>query len=373
MPDASAAQPLPIRHVAVVGTGLIGGSWALGVKRFAPHVTVTASDRPDVLDVLAARGGCDRTEPDARVAVEQADLIVLATPLALLPDVLARVAPHVPAGALVTDAGSVKAAVGALGASLLPGRFVGGHPMAGSEHAGVAHASALLFQNAAYALCPSLASERHPLLPALVALIETLGARVLTLDARAHDRAAALVSHVPQLVAVVLAAEVGAASQDEPMTRLLAGGGFRDLTRIASSPYATWEGILVANRNAVAAALDGFVRHIGTIRQAVAADDREALRALFSDANAARAAVPDRRKGLVRAYPEVLLHAVDRPGFLAAVFSTLADAGLNVKDAELLLVREGTGGAFRLALASDADVIRALSVLAQAGFSAERR
>jgi prephenate dehydrogenase len=364
---------LPIRHVAIVGAGLIGGSWALGLKRHAPGVTVTASDRPDVLEVLRARGGCDHAEEDPAQAVAQADLVVLAPPLAALPHVLRTITPRVRPDALVTDAGSVKTAIGELGDAALPGQFVGGHPMAGSEHAGVAHASALLFENAAYALCPSPSSADHPRMRALVELIERLGARVLTLDAQAHDQAVAHVSHLPQLLAVALVNAVGAHAEHTPSARLLAAGGFRDLTRIASSPYATWEGILAANAGATGEALRAVRAEIDRLDGALARDDRSLLRSAFDSANRTRADVPDRRKGLLRAYPEVLLHATDRPGFLAEVFAALAGAGLNVKDVELLLVREGTGGSFRLAFDSDQSVAQALGVLGQAGFSAERR
>jgi prephenate dehydrogenase len=293
MPDPSDLQPLPVRHVAVVGTGLIGGSWALGLKRFAPHVRVTASDRPDVLAALTARGGCDDAEPDATLAVRNADLVVLATPLLHLPDVLRRIAPHVRPDALVTDAGSVKAGICALGAEVLSGRFVGGHPMAGSEHAGVAHASPTLFKHAAYPLCPP--ANLPPRYAALVRLIRALGAHVLELSPEAHDRAAALVSHVPQLAATALAGQLDDAAASDPAARLLAAGGFRDLTRIASSPYPTWEGILSANAPAIDAALGALIERLQRLRTLVQHDDRSALASAFEGAAAARASLPERQ------------------------------------------------------------------------------
>ncbi len=373
MPAHRPPTKLPIRHVAIIGTGLIGGSWALALKRHARDVIVTACDRAAVLAVLASRGGCDQAVTNPVEAVADADLIILAPPLALVGDLLRTIAPHVRPDALVTDVGSVKTAVGVLGDEVLPGRFVGGHPMAGSEHAGVAHASPLLFENAAYALCPTPESRAHRRFHALVDLIDTIGARVLSLDAQAHDQAAAHVSHVPQLLAVALTNAVGTHAQGEPMTRLLAGGGFRDMTRIASSPYATWEGILSANAPAIRDALRSVRAELDQLETALVADQTHTLKDAFDAANQTRHDVPNRRKGLLRAYPELLLHAVDRPGFLSEVFAALAGAELNVKDVELLLVREGTGGSFRLAFASDDEIERALSAMERAGFSAERK
>ncbi len=373
MSASARTTKLPIRHVAVVGTGLIGGSWALALKRHTRDIRVVACDRPAVLAVLTSRGGCDHSTSDLAEAVTDADLVILAPPLASLEDVLRQIAPHVRTDALVTDVGSVKTGIGELGDKVLPGQFVGGHPMAGSEFAGVAYASPLLFENAAYALCPSDASRAHRRFEALVDLIDAIGARVLSLDAQAHDLAAAHVSHVPQLLAVALTNAVGAHTRDEPMTRLLAGGGFRDLTRIASSPYGTWGGILAANTPAVRHALKSVRTQLDGLEAALASDERDALKTAFDAANQTRHDVPNRRKGLLRAYPELLLHAVDRPGFLAETFAALSTADLNVKDVELLLVREGTGGSFRLAFASDDEIGRALTALEDAGFSAERK
>lgn len=373
MPASAHTSKFPIRHVAIIGTGLIGGSWALALKRHAPDVQVTACDRPSVLAVLTSRGGCDHAVADPVEAVADADLVILAPPLAFLEQILRTIAPHVRRDALVTDVGSVKTGIGEVADELLPGRFVGGHPMAGSEFAGVTHASPLLFENAAYALCPTPASKKHRRFEALVDLIDTIGARALSLDARAHDLAAAHVSHVPQLLAIALTNAVGTHTRVEPMTRLLAGGGFRDMTRIASSPYGTWAGILAANTPAIRHALASVRAQLDQLEAALAADDTDALKADFDAANQTRHDVPNRRKGLLRAYPELLLHAVDRPGFLAEVFVALAQAELNVKDVELLLVREGTGGSFRLAFASDDEIGRALTALEDAGFSAERK
>ncbi len=362
---------MPIENVAIAGIGLIGGSLARAWRAARPDLALAAFDRPDVLRAARDAGVIDREAASLASLVAGADLVVLALPLDALLPAFAEMAPHLAPGALVTDVGSVKTAV-ARAARVLPGgQFVGGHPMAGAEKGGFAHADPFLFENAVYVLCPDGAGRAHPRYPDLVALVEATGARVLELDAHRHDAIAARVSHVPQLVATALAATTGAAALHDDALLALAAGGFRDMTRIAESPFAVWQGILAGNRAPVREALGALQATLAALADALDRGDSGALEAFFDAGAHTRRAVPVRSKGFLRPLHEIRLHALDRPGFLARATQVLFDAGLNVKDLELLKVREGTGGTFRLAFASPVEAEKAIAALAAAGLRAE--
>ncbi|NBB86823.1 MAG: prephenate dehydrogenase/arogenate dehydrogenase family protein [Bacteroidetes bacterium] len=356
-----------IQHVTIVGTGLIGGSLALAWQAALPDVQLTGFDTPEVLDAAHARGALDARAASLEAAVAEAELVVLATPLRAMLPLMNDMAPHLPEGVVVTDVGSVKRPVLAHAAEALPAHatFIGGHPMAGSENDGIDAADPLLFENATYVLCPPDDTEVPA---ALRTLIDATGARIRLMDAPTHDRVAATVSHLPQLVAVALAQYAGERHATDGATLDLAAGGFRDLTRIASSPFDLWRDILTANEGPVLDALGGFAATIQTLRNRLIAEDHEALAAIFDDAHEARATIPARGKGFLEPLADVYVRAQDRPGELVTLTTALADAGLNIKEIELLRVREGTDGTFRLSFSDLPTAEEAAAVLEDAGF-----
>ena len=367
-----AASPVPdtSRRVAVIGTGLIGGSLALALRDRQPHVEVVAFDRDaDQLSLAIERAAVTSGAASPADAAAEADLVVLAVPTGAMRATLAEIAPALRPGALVTDVASVKGPVADAASELLPESvtFVGGHPMAGAERGGMAHADALLFENAVYVLTPVDDAEIDP---RAVWLARATGARPVVMAPGRHDAVVAAVSHLPQLAAVALvrlAAEVG----EDALA--LAAGGFRDMTRIASSPFGMWGDILGANRDAVLAMLETYTDGLGALHDAVRSGDLGSLEVAFEHSAATRSAIPSHAKGFLTPLAEVTLWAEDRVGFLAAVTGALAEARLNIKDMELLRVRENEGGAFRLAFADGPAADAAIRVLRNLGLRAERR
>lgn len=364
-------------RIAILGTGLIGGSLGLAWKQRRADCTIVGHDRPEVLNAAADRGAIDAKAADPVTAVEDADLVVLATPLSATLRLLDQIADHVKAGALVTDVASVKTPVLEQAQEVLSPEtpFIGGHPMAGSEEQGIAHASPILFENAAYVLCPSSdigpkqLEEQHP---DVLALITATGARPMLMDARRHDRIAGAVSHLPQLLAVALVNTVADVSESDEQALQLAAGGFRDMTRIASSPFSMWRDILIGNQGPVLDMLGHFTRRLQSMRNRLIEEDLDALDEAFESAHATRRAIPTDSKGFLHPLADVYVAANDRPGVLADMTTALTNADLNIKDIELLKFREGTGGTFRLGFEQDADAAVAVDVLAGAGFRAHR-
>jgi prephenate dehydrogenase len=238
----------PFGHVAVLGTGLVGGSFALAVRRAFPEVHVSAWDRPEVLARARERGAIDDGSTDLAAVCREADLVYVALPVEQAIRRLPETAAAVSAAALVTDAASTKAAVcaAALRAFAPPKLFLGGHPIAGRERGGIEHASADLFRDAPYVLVgtPDNPDDR---VRCLAKVIETIGARPVWLDAAEHDRLFAFLSHLPQLASVALAETVldGAAES----AASLAGPGLGDSLRLAGSPYDLWAEICRTSPN----------------------------------------------------------------------------------------------------------------------------
>jgi prephenate dehydrogenase len=262
------------RRVAIIGTGLIGGSFALALRKRAAHTTVIGWDKEHVLRQAYERGVIHEGFGELALAVAGADLIYMALPVGhtieLLPEVARLAAPH----ALVTDASSTKRSVCGVAAECFRpegARFLGGHPMAGKEISGIAAADAELFRGSKYALIGIPPGENtggsdDPRIAEFVTLIKKLGAEPVWLDAEAHDRAAAIVSHLPQLLAVALAGVVRNQTDETGLPVTLAGRGLRDALRLAGSPYSVWRDIILTNSDNLDRAIEQLIQALEQLR-----------------------------------------------------------------------------------------------------------
>jgi prephenate dehydrogenase len=261
-------------RVAIVGTGLIGGSFALALRKYFPDSVVVGWDKPQVLRHALERGAIHEGIPDLSLAVAGTDLIYVALPVGHTIELLPEIARLAPANALVTDACSTKRSVCTVAAESFHERgahFLGGHPMAGKEISGIAAADANLFRGSKYALIRAstrekTAEERERRVAGFVALIEKLGAEPVWLEAEAHDRAAAVVSHLPQLLAVALAGVVRSQTDETGLPVTLAGRGLRDALRLAGSPYSVWRDIILTNSDNLERVLDQMIQALEQVR-----------------------------------------------------------------------------------------------------------
>jgi prephenate dehydrogenase len=263
----------PFRRAAILGTGLIGGSFALALRKHSPESVIAGWDKEHILRHARERGAIHEGSVDLPRAIAGADLVFLALPVGLTIEVLPEVARCASPEALVTDASSTKRAVCAAAAQCFAGgaRFLGGHPMAGKEISGIAAADAELFCGAKYALIRQQGDTgnvamRDTRVETFIALIKTLGAEPVWLSAEAHDRAAAIVSHLPQLLAVALAGVVRGQTDETGLPVMLAGRGLRDALRLAGSPYSVWRDIILTNSDNLDRALDQLIQALEQLR-----------------------------------------------------------------------------------------------------------
>ncbi|HKI55567.1 MAG TPA: prephenate dehydrogenase/arogenate dehydrogenase family protein [Trueperaceae bacterium] len=360
-------RPAPLfGTIVIAGVGLIGGSVGLGIRqRFLAHRTIGLDQDPAALDAARGLGIIDATRLAVGEWLGEADLVVLATPARAIAPLARAMAPHLGPDAIVTDVGSVKAGIVA---ELRDLRFVGGHPMAGSDKAGVLHADAALLENAVWVLTPDERTDAGAL-QRVDAFVTALGARPLRVAPERHDRLVATVSHLPYLAAVALTALVDRGEERE-LTMLLAAGGFRDLTRVASGSPLMSRDMVAGNREAVRGALRAFRAELEGLEALL--DDDAALLARAEAAKRVRDGIPIVRRSLLPARHELVIAVPDRPGEFAKITRALGEAAVNIKDLEVLGIREA-GGAVRIAVESDEALARARRALEDAGYEARSR
>lgn len=346
----------------------------LALKRTGFGGRLVGVSRRETLDRALELGVIDEgwTYEDLPEALAGADLVFLCTPIQHIMGILPTAMEHAAPGAVVTDVGSTKRRIAARAAECRRDdvHFVGGHPMAGSEKAGVTAADPFLFQNAIYILVPG-GDVPPELYSGLRDLVVQIGAKVLELPAATHDEVVAGISHLPQLLATALVEMIGRMDADgEGYFMALAAGGFRDMTRIASSPYApVWEDICGTNADRIRGMIDRYIAMLQDVKGRV---DAPELAADFAFANQVRAGIPKDAKGFIHQLFEILVVAEDKPGVIAEIANAMAAQQVNINDIEIVKVREGEGGTIRLGFDSDGAAAVALGILGDLGYEARR-
>jgi prephenate dehydrogenase len=263
---------MSIQQITIVGTGLIGGSFALALKKRGFAGRVVGCDREPVLARAQAAGAIDECVSDPVQAARGSQAVLLATPVGAILDLIERVGPTLAEGALLTDVGSTKGEIAAraqavFGASAA-GRFLPGHPMAGKEHSGIEQANADLFENAVWLVTPLPGQNiESGSSGEFLELVRSIGARVVALDLARHDRLCAWISHLPQMLATALAATVVDELGDDPELLAIGGRALREMTRIASSPYSMWRDIALTNSKNIEEALMRMEQRLAHIRE----------------------------------------------------------------------------------------------------------
>ena len=357
--------------IALLGCGLIGGSIGLAAKERIPGVEVVAFDADTRSSARAVeRGAADRAATSPADAAVGAEVVFIATPVGVIPDVAASVSSALVEGSILTDVGSTKSRVVAEVERTLEhgSRFIGGHPMAGTEEEGIDAAVGDLFEGAWWILTPTERSDPNAY-KTLHSLLTTLGARVMALTPAAHDELMAIISHVPHLTATALMNAAAERGREHAGLLALAAGGFRDVTRVAASNPEIWLDICDENRDAIAAALGAFAGRLLELRELVERSDRARLREVFLSAREARRNLPGRlTEGELF---EVRMPVPDRPGVLAEVTTSVGNLGVNIEDLQITHGAEGGRGTLHLSVVGLDPAERVAAELRGRGFDAK--
>jgi prephenate dehydrogenase len=352
-----------VARLAIVGTGLIGASVGLAARAAGVGEVRGWDVDPDALALAGERGAVEPVD-SLESAVAQAELVLVAAPVAVLPAQLGAVLEASGDGTTVTDVGSTK---GQVTRSVSDGRFIGGHPVCGSEAHGPAHASAELFRGATWFLTPDVGTdpERYRTVHGFVA---SLGAVPIAVDPQAHDRLVALTSHLPHALANLLLNQAGASRIDGHEPLAAAGGSLRDMTRVAGANPRIWVDIFLDNAEAVAAALAEHRTRVEQVERALSEGDAGFLARWIAEASG------NRRRLLADAYEEpgelqrLRVHVPDRPGVLAGITQALGAERINIEDFELQHLSRERGGTLELLVAGADEATRAAAVLEAQGY-----
>lgn len=353
------------KRALIVGTGLIGGSIGLGLRK-AGGTTVAGTDSSTSnAEAALAAGALDEVAPDVASGAADADVIVVATPVGAILPTIEQLAASAKAGVVVTDVGSTKATIVTEAERLLgPGRwFVGGHPMAGTEGEGIASARGDLFDGALWILSPT-ATTNSDAYREVNTLVTKLGAQTLALHPAEHDRLVAFVSHLPYAIATALMT-LAASEGDERLFRA-AAGSFRDVTRTAGSNPRVWRDIFTTNRDAVVRELDQFASSLSSLRGAVADGRWDDFDALVDAARDARRRFPVKGERAPVDPVTIEIAIADRAGALAEVTTAVGEGGVNIED--LWVDHTPAGGVLKILVDGHETAARAAELLRARGF-----
>ncbi|MFL5825689.1 MAG: prephenate dehydrogenase/arogenate dehydrogenase family protein [Thermoleophilaceae bacterium] len=355
-------------RIAILGVGLIGGSIGLAAHERLTDAEVVGYDpRREVLDAALERGAIDRAAGSVADAVTGASVAIACAPVGALPELVRDTLSAAPGDCVVSDVGSVKRLVAAATADQ---RFIGGHPLAGAESAGVENARADLFDGAPWYLTPGPESSGL-LLDRLNGVLVDIGARPAAIDPETHDRLLATVSHLPHVIANVLVSQAARALSDEGEGMPRVGPSFRDATRVAGANPGIWTDIYISNGEAIARQIDAAAERLREVAASLRAGDAAAIESWNEGAAGDRRRLleADLAGGEVH---ELRLSVPNRPGIVARVALALGKAGVNIVDMALSPAPDMRSGQIALWVAGDEPADRAEELIGELGFPVTR-
>ncbi len=359
---------MKIKKISIIGLGLIGGSLAKALRKSGKDFHISAFD----ISNSPMKALEDKIIDESLNSVDDAlnsDLIFISLPVDISIKIFDELAPRLKKNSILTDVCSVKNIFKEKWDKIeSKGYYFGGHPMTGKEHGGYENSDPLLFENAMYIITEN--EVDNPYFEDFTTVIKSLGPNILHIPAKQHDVIAASVSHLPQLVSVAL---VNAASlkTDEYNFLDLAAGGFRDMTRIASSDFNIWKSIISTNKSQILTALDKFSYDLETLKKWISENKNSEIAEYFETARRNRDEIPKNTKGFLSPLYDLFIFVEDKPGAISKISTTLYVNNINIKDIELLKIREGSGGTFRLSFETKDDLLTAAKILNRKGFSTE--
>lgn len=359
------------KHYGFIGFGLIGGSIAHAMKELPEKPILTAfqySSAPSKSLLLAKQDRVLDNITSDLSDLGDCDMIFLCAPVQKNLEYLPLLSGILSPACILTDVGSVKGNIHEEIKKLgLEDRFIGGHPMTGSEKTGYENSNSLLLENAYYILTPTPKTSPEAL-DAYRTLVEQLGSIAIVLDPKEHDEITAAISHVPHIIAAQLVNLVQNAGALEPKMRLLAAGGFKDITRIASSSPEIWEHICMSNKESICDILSAYQASLEQAKHMIEQDDRAALHEMFASAGDYRDSIPTKAKGVLATTYELFSDIKDETGAIATLATMLSVQGISIKNIGIVHNREFEQGVLHIEFYAEEAKEKAKQVLENHGY-----
>jgi prephenate dehydrogenase len=356
---------LNFNSISIVGLGLIGGSFAKAIKHANKNIFISAFDNRETLEKAEADSIIDNWIIDLKDALNS-DIVFLALPLEESLNTFRLLSPYLKKNQIISDLCSVKGIFADEWKKMdSEGIYIGSHPMTGKEKSGYDNSDALLFENSIFIICSENIDAN--ILESYFNLIRLTGARIAVLNSYLHDGITSRVSHLPQLLSVLLVNQL--TNKNEKSSLLdFAAGGFRDMTRVASSDFTIWESIIKYNKDNILDSLSIFENQISQIKTLIEDKKFDEINDLFEKARITRNEIPINNKGFIDPLFDITIFVKDQPGMISKLSTILFENNINIKDIELLKIREGTGGNFKFYFESAADAEKANELIENIGY-----
>ncbi len=360
-------------NVGFIGLGLIGGSIAKALKKSGSPFYITAYNRsPGPLEEAVSDGVVDRAAYEIDGAFYDCDIIFLCTPVEHNSAYLSLLKGKIKKGCIITDVGSVKGYIHETVRALdMEDCFIGGHPMAGSEKTGYSAATDTMLENAYYAITPTPLTTRESL-DFYISIVRKTGAVPVVTEPDRHDYAVAGISHVPHLIASGLVNTVRENDTDDGLMKMLAAGGFKDITRIASSSADMWSQICVTNSVQISLLLGKYIDYLSRVKEQVDSNDRSSIAEMFVQSKEYRDSISIRNSGPLPQSHAVYCDIEDKEGALSDITGLLFAGGINIKNIEIIHNREYRDGVLLIDFYDSGSSTRAFKILSENGHSVHK-
>lgn len=364
---------ISVKKIGIIGLGLIGGSIARALKRKDNSYIIKAWDRDkDNLERALSETILDEYASSIKEGFFECDAIFLCIPVFAMKDILDELLINISPNCILTDVGSTKSdVVDLINEMKVKNPFIGGHPLAGSEKSGFIASRANLFENAYYCLTPTENADNN-VLKKLRDIVKDLGAIPIEMTPEEHDRVTAAISHVPHVIAASLVNLVDELDSPDNMMKTISAGGFKDLTRIASSSPGLWAGICLSNREKILETLKSYIEGLNCFETDLKSENRDSIEKFFTSARDIRNALSDRKSIFQKTY-SIMVDVDDKPGIIAFIASALANENINIKNIGILNSRETEEGALEIQVESEEFRLRGIEALSRLGYRAKQK
>ncbi|WP_264189763.1 prephenate dehydrogenase [Bacillus carboniphilus] len=351
-----------MKNVFIIGLGLIGGSIALNIKKHHPFMNVIGFDiNEQTRNKARTIKVVDQSVSTIEEGAKQANVIIISTPVQKTIDILYEIR-DIPLqkGVIITDVGSTKRYIVEKAREILPHPicFIGGHPMAGSHKSGVEAARSHLFENAFYILTPTNSEEQKQNVQQLMELLKGTKAKFHTMSAEQHDEMAGVISHFPHIVASSLVHQAKKSEENLFDIKMFAAGGFRDITRIASSNPTMWRDILLQNQEVINDLFSKWLLEMERIQRMVQKEDAKGIYEFFSDAKQFRDGLPEKQKGVIPSFHDLYIDVPDNPGVISEITYYLAKEKISITNIRIIETREDIFGVLQITFQTEYDCIQ---------------
>lgn len=347
-----------VKNIYLIGLGLIGGSIALSIKQKDPTIHIMGFDINEDQAMLAKKiGAIDEISPTLFPDLADVDMIFISTPVQQTINIIEQLQDvKLKQGVIITDVGSTKVKIVNCANKYLNGRikFIGGHPMAGSHKSGIMAAKSHLFENAFYILTPSKYVTSQDLIT-LINVLEGTKANFIEMTPEEHDKVTGIISHFPHIVAASLVYQAENHEEQFPLVKRLAAGGFRDITRIASSNPSIWRDILLHNKGPLLNLFDEWITEMERVKGLVANEEADQLYTYFYHAKQYRDGLPEKQKGAIPSFYDLFVDVPDYPGIISEITGYLAKEEISLTNIRIIETREEIYGVLRLSFQTERD------------------